>query len=325
MPRLKIFIWHVHGSYLYYLSQIPHDIYVPSKMDRQKDYIGKWGHIPWPDNVHDVPVEEVKNLQLDCIIFQQPSQFLEEQYKIFSEEQRRLPKIYLEHDPPLQHPTDTKHFLDDPSVLLVHVTGYNALMWNCGRTPTTVIDHGVTIPSDISYQGEFNKGVVVINHLKQRGRRLGYDVYNCVREEVPLQLVGMGAEDVHGGLGEVIHKDLFEFMSHYRFFFSPIRYSSLALSTCEAMMIGLPIIGLATTELTTVIKNDVNGYIDTRVENLIEYMKHLLEKPREAKRLGEAARKYAQARFSIDRFIDDWNKVLIDVVGTIHPLAAVRR
>src|SRR5438445_12928606 len=47
----------------------------------------------------------------------------------------------------------------------------------------------------------------------------------------------------------------------------------------EAMMIGLPIVGLATTELVTVIENGVQGYIDTDVYKLIEPMTSYLPLP----------------------------------------------
>jgi len=42
-----------------------------------------------------------------------------------------------------------------------------------------------------------------------------------------------------------------------RFFFNPIRYTSLGLAVCEAMMVGMPIIGLATTEMATTVQNDL--------------------------------------------------------------------
>src|SRR4051812_6987043 len=142
MRSLRILTWHVHGSYLYYLTKKSrHQFYVPSKPDRSVDYVGRWGHIPWGDNLHDVPVDDVKNLALDAIIFQRPNQFLKDQHEILSEDQRRLPKIYIEHDTPWEDPTEQKHWVDDPNMLLVHVTPYNRLMWDSGRTPTMTIDH----------------------------------------------------------------------------------------------------------------------------------------------------------------------------------------
>lgn len=318
MKRLNILIWHVHSSYLYYLTQTPHNFYMPSKPDRKGAYKGRLGKLPWGNNVFDVPFDLIKTLDFDCIIFQQPAQYQEEQYVILSPEQRKLPKIYLEHDPPIEHPTNTRHFLDDPNVLMVHVTHFNSLMWDAGRTPRTVIEHGVVVPPNLRYKGNLEKGIVVINHLKQRGRCMGSDVYLQARHEVPLDLVGKAAEDLEGGLAEAVNHDLLKFVSQYRFFFNPIRYSSLSLAVCEAMAIGMPIIGLATTEMVRVIKNDVSGYIDTRTDTLIDYMKFLLENPKEAKRLGQGARRYATEHFAIERFIDDWNAVFHSVTGYLN-------
>src|SRR5262249_14812540 len=156
-----------------------------------------------------------------------------DQHAILSEAQRRLPRVYLEHDPPQEHPTDTRHWVNDANILLVHVTPFNALMWDSGRTPTRVIDHGVWVPPQARYTGELARGLVVINHLRQRGRRLGADVFERARQDVPLDLVGMEATAM-GGLGEISPPALPAFEAHYRFLFNPIRYTSLGLAVIEA-------------------------------------------------------------------------------------------
>lgn len=314
MDSLRIFTWHVHGSYLYYLAQGPHEIYLPVRPGRPEGYGGRTRSYPWPANVHEVPVEEVKNVDFDCVLFQSRQHYLEDQHEILSRPQRKLPTVFLEHDPPRQHPTDTRHPVDDPNVLLVHVTCFNDLMWDCGRTPTCVIEHGVLVPPDVRYTGELERGVVVVNNLRRRGRRLGADVFDRVRRQVPLDLVGIGWEEA-GGLGEVPHHELPAFMARYRFFFNPIRYTSLGLAVLEAMMLGLPIIGLATTEMVTVVENGVSGYLDTNVDNLIAPMRELLRGPAQARRLGEGARRAARKRFSIGRFARDWEETFALVAG----------
>lgn len=316
MRRLRILTWHVHGSYLYYLTQANHEFFLPIKPGKPEGYGGRSGHFPWPDNVHDVPAEEVRAMQLDCIIFQSRKNYLEDQEEILSSEQRRLPRIYLEHDPPREHPTDTRHIVDDSNVLLVHVTHFNNLMWDSGRTPTTIIEHGVVVPEYVRYSGEIERGIVVVNGLGRRGRRLGADIFARVREQIPLDLVGMFAEDL-GGLGEIAHDRLHAFEARYRFFFNPIRYTSLGLAVCEAMMLGMPIIGLSTTEMATVVENGVAGYVDTNIDKLVERMRELLADPAEARRLGQGARRHAQERFNIDRFIYDWNQALGQVTGRV--------
>jgi glycosyltransferase involved in cell wall biosynthesis len=215
--------------------------------------------------------------------------------------------------------------VNDPDMLLVHVTDYNALMWDSGRTPTRVIEHGVIVPTDARYSGEIERGLTVVNHLARRGRRLGADVFEHVRGDVPLDLVGMAAEE-SGGLGEIPFDELHGFMARYRFFFNPIRYTSLGLAVCEAMAIGMPIVGLATTEMPMTVFNGVCGYLATRPDDLVDAMRGLLRDPAEARRLGEGARQLALSRFNIQRFADDWTRAFQDVAGQpVHAMSGGRR
>ncbi|RZI84478.1 MAG: glycosyltransferase family 1 protein [Rubrivivax sp.] len=312
--RLRILTWHVHGNYLYNLTQVPHDFYLLTDADRSTHHTGRSGVLPWGSNVHEAPVEHVKEMPFDVIMFQSREAYEDEQHRILSAEQLRLPKVYLEHDPPQEHPTDTLHWVQDPNALLVHVTPFNALMWHNGVTPTQVIEHGVLPLSPDRYRGDRQAGLVVVNNLDLRGRRLGADIYEQVKTQVPLTLVGMGAERM-GGAGEVVNHQLPATMASHRFFFNPIRYTSLGLSIIEAMMVGMPIVGLATTELVSVIRNGENGFIDTRVDRLVDAMHMLLKDPLEAKRLGEAARETALERFNIDRFVNDWLVTLRNVTA----------
>jgi hypothetical protein len=327
---MRILTWHVHGSYLYYLVQNrQHEFYLPVKpgrtegAPRPEGYGGRAGDFPWPDNMFDVPAEEVRNLKFDAILFQSRKNYEMDQYDILSDEQRELPRIYLEHDPPRHGPqdlpaqdvpTNTKHFVDDPNMLLVHVTHFNDLMWDSGRTPTRVIDHGVIVPAALHWTGELERGIVVVNGLLKRGRRLGLDVFEKARQQAPLDLAGMESLEL-GGLGAIPLLDLWTMETKYRFFFNPIRYTSLGLAVCEAMMLGLPIVGLATTEMVTVVQNGINGYVDTNVTALVGHMQRLLKDRREAAGLSEGARRIAAERFGIERFARDWDAAFRFVSG----------
>ncbi len=301
---IRVFSWHIHGSYLYYLSQGPFEIYIPISNKKEEGYIGRGSTFPFGDNVIEVDVKSVKEISFDCILFQTPKNYLYDQYEILSDEQRLLPKIYLEHDPPQQVPTDTRHVVNDPSITLVHVTHFNKVMWDNGSTPAVVIDHGI-VPNGVSYQGDIPKGIVVINNLNERGRRLGLDIFLEVREKVPLDLIGMDTKKI-GGLGEILHPQLPEFISQYRFFFNPIRYTSLGLAVLEAMTMGVPVVGLATTELVTVIENEVSGFIHTDIDYLIRKMNDLIANPTLAAEIGLKGRQVAGRRFNIERFVSDW-------------------
>lgn len=313
MRRLKILTWHTHGNYLYYLTQAPHEFYVLSKPGHPPGYAGASGHLPWGRNVHDLPAAEAKRQAFDLILFQDDAQYLDDQYDILTPAQRALPRIYLEHDPPRDHPVDTRHPVTRPDVLVVHCTHFNRLMWDNGDAPTRVVEHGVLQPEG-QYTGELRRGLVVVNNLRRRGRRLGFDIFNRVKEQIALDLVGMGAEEA-GGLGEVRYANLGSFAAQYRFFFHPVRYTSLGLAAIEAMMVGVPVVALATTEMATVIRDGENGLADTSIERLVDGMRRLLRDPAEARRLGEAGQRTARQRFNIWRFVSDWNAVFQEMAN----------
>lgn len=312
--RLRILTWHVHGNYLYYLTQVPHEFWLVTRPGHPPGHAGRTGVLPWGENVHEVDAADVPNRTFDLVLYQHREHWDNDRLNVLSEAQRALPRVYLEHDPPQRNPFSERHWVDDGTTPIVHVTPFNRLMWDCGDNPTRVVEHGVVVPEGVRYTGELARGIVVINNLPSRGRRLGADIYADLRERVPLDLVGMDAAAA-GGLGEIGNLDLAAFTAQYRFFFNPIRWTSLGLAIVEAMTIGMPIVGLATTELVTVIRNGENGVVATDTAPLVDAMQSLLADPALAKRLGDGARRTARERFGIGRFVDDWCRVLRDVAA----------
>jgi len=307
MRRLNILIWHIHGSYLNTLARLDHNWYLPVKPGRPEGYGGRGPTFDLPDYVREVPAGRVRDLDLDLIIYQTPKNYYEDQLEILNDRQRQLPKIYLEHNTPKPSAVDTRHPVDDPRVLLVHVTHYNQLMWDNGKTPTLVIEHSVAIDPQIRYNGRFERGVTVVNGIQKRPRIAGYDLFLWAKQTIPLDAIGMETEEL-GGLGDIPYRDLHRGMANYRFLFSPIRYTSLPLAVIEAMTIGMPVVALATTELPTVIEHGKTGFVSCDINELAAHMRRLLVDREEAWRVGENARAVARERFGLDRFIEDWNK-----------------
>lgn len=304
---MKILTWQVHGNYLLYLAKFsPHMFYLPV----EENGLGGRGHVfPYGKNVKDIPVADVKSSQFDCVLFQNLKNWLEDKDDILSSEQTRLPRIYLEHRPPLEDPSEQVHpVANEHNMLLVHVTPFNALMWDSGSVATRVIDHGVFLMNEAKATYELGRGLTAVDNILTRGRHVGADIFRAACDDgVPLDLIGMNSEDA-GGLGVIQEPKLTTFMSRYRFFFSPSRYTSLNLAVIEAMLVGLPIVALATTELATVIDDGVSGFVETDPEKLFERMHALLEDEELARKLGTAAREYALERFSMERFTRQWNE-----------------
>jgi len=317
MRRLNILTWHIHGSYLNTLARIEHNWYLPIKSGRPEGYGGRGPTFDLPDYMCEVPAERVRDLKLDLVIYQSSKNYLEDQFELLTDEQRSLPKIYLEHNTPKPNAVDTRHPVDDPNVLLVHVTHYNRLMWDNGQTPTVVIEHSVAIDPSIRYKGRRESGITVVNGMQKRPRIAGYDILLHTQQKIPLDCVGMETE-AFGGLGDIPYRDLHRLLADYRFLFSPIRYTSLPLAVIESMTIGMPIVALATTELPTVVLNGETGYVSCDIDTLIEHMRFLLSDYEEASRISRNARAVAQQRFGLDRFINDWNRAFALVTRPVQ-------
>lgn len=305
---MRILTWHVHGAYLRSLMTVEHEWIVPVRPGRPAHYAGlPTDGPPWPANVREVDADDVPELDVDVVLFQHHREW-DERHALLSAGQLAGPRVFVEHDPPFQgSPTDTRHPVDDPDVLLVHVTPYNALMWDAGPLETVTIQHGVPDLGPL-WTGELDRGVTVVNNMARRGRRLGADVFARAAARVPLDLIGMGAR-------ELPPQDLPAFEARYRFFFNPIRYTSLGMAVCEAMMLGMPVIALATTEHAVSVRDGVAGHCSADVDELIERMHELLADRRRAAELGAGARAHALERFSLERFAREWTAALEGAAG----------
>ncbi len=311
---LRVLTWHVHGSYLNYLSSVPVTWLLPVRPDRAAGYGGRGATFSWPDNVHEIRADEVRDAELDVVLTQSRANWEVDRHELLGPRANELPRVHVEHDPPSAWPNDALHPVQDPGALLVHVTAFNDLMWDSGVTPSTVVEHGVAVP-DLPWTGELPRAVTVVNNLWDRGRRLGPDVFERVAAAVPVDLAGMNGGRHPDWLGDVRLAELHRRLPSYRVFVNPIRYTSLGLAVCEAMALGLPVVGLATTEMATAVRNGVNGYVETDVDRLVAHARRLVQDRDEAAELSVGAKQVAKERFGIERFAADWWKVLRAAAG----------
>ena len=135
---------------------------------------------------------------------------------------------------------------DRPDLLLVHVTHFNDLFWDAGSTVTTVVEHGIVDPG-YRYTGEIPAAAMVINEPVRRWRVTGADLIERFRRQVRADLFGMETEEL-GGLGNLTQPELHEALAARRVYVHPFRWTSLGLAMIESMHLGMPIVGLATTD-----------------------------------------------------------------------------
>jgi hypothetical protein len=310
---MRVLAWHVHGSWMTAFVHGPHEYLVPVVPDRGPDGRGRARTYPWPDGVREITREEGREAEVDVVVLQRPHELdgLAQEWLGGRRPGRDVPAVYVEHNAPQGRIADMRHpAAGREDVVLVHVTHFNDLFWDADGTPTRVIEHGIVDPG-YRYTGELERGAVVINEARRRGRVTGTDLLERLRRAVPLDLFGMDAPAV-GGWDDVPQAELHDEMARRRVYLHPIRWTSLGLSLLEAMQLGMPVVALATTEVPEAVPPEA-GVVSTRVGVLEQGLRRFLEDPEEATERGRAGRAAALRRYGLERFLSDWNELLEEV------------
>jgi hypothetical protein len=303
---MNILLWHVHGSWTTSFVQGKHRYLVPVNDARDEWGRGRARTFDWPPTVAEVDVEKLTDDDVDVVILQRPAE-LERVAHL------RAPRIYVEHNTPKGDVPDTRHPMagrDD--LVIAHVTHFNELFWDCGGTRTTVIEHGVVEPG-VRWTGELERLAVVTNEPVRRNRVTGTDLMPRFAAVAPLDVYGMGVAGLR--LDRVtVHDDPPQAAMHAevarrRAYLHLCRWTSLGLSLIEAMQIGMPVLALATTEAIAAVPPDA-GVLSTRVDTLVEAARWLIDEPEQARLLGDRARQVALARYGLDRFLADWDRLV---------------
>jgi glycosyltransferase involved in cell wall biosynthesis len=92
----------------------------------------------------------------------------------------------------------------------------------------------------------------------------------------------------------------------------PVRWTSLGLSLLEAMHLGMPVVGLATTEAVEAVPPGA-GVLSTNPDRLWTAVREFLHDQDAARLAGKAARAAALERYGLARFLRDWDALLEEV------------
>ncbi|WIB75877.1 glycosyltransferase [Curtobacterium sp. MCPF17_002] len=315
---MRILVWHVHGGWMDAFVRGPHEYLIPTTPARDAWGLGRGGRA-WPDTAIEIAPADVADAEVDVVVLQRTEE-LEEARRLLGG--RDVPMVFVEHNAPRVDVPNSLHPLRDRDDLLIaHVTHWNALMWDCGSTRTTVVEHGVVDPGPL-YTGTLERLGVVINEPVRRNRVVGTDLLPRFAEVAPVDVWGMGTEhlpelgfgDRVAALGDVPADPMHAALAERRAYVHPNRWTSLGLSLIEAMHMAMPVLVLATTDAARTVP-DGAGAIATDVEDLIRASRTLLEDPEEARRRGAVAREAALARHALGRFTADWDDLLDDAVS----------
>lgn len=325
---MRILIWDVHGGYTDALLQVPGEFWylcdesaaglgrlVTQGLRRRRE--------DRPPNAIEVSLERLRDEPPDVVVAQRL-----EEVDALPQLLGRTPggdmgAIFLEHNTPKGRVPDTRHPLAERSGWhLVHVTHFNRLMWDNGDCPTTVIEHGVPDPG-YRYTGELDRLAFVVNEPVRRWRTTGTDLLPEFAE-LSVDAFGIDGDQLLTTLsgrrpqlsfgGNLSSAELSDQLAQRRAYLHLTRWTSLGLSLINAMMLGLPVIALGTTEAYRAVPFEA-GVCSTDVDELVDAARTLIREPELARRCGERARKYALDRFGLERFVAAWSNCLADRAG----------
>ncbi|AXB42391.1 glycosyltransferase [Amycolatopsis albispora] len=320
---MKVLAWHVHGSWMNAFVRGPHTYVLPTLPEGGPWGLGRAGR-PWPDNVVEAGEAELADTDVDIVVLQRPEEIERAERLLGRKPGRDVPAVFVEHNTPLGNVPDTRHPLADQSEIpIVHVTHFNQLCWDSGQAPVMVIPHGVPDPGE-QYTGSVERAAVVINEPVRRGRRTGTDLLPAFSRAAPLDVFGMGLDGLgdHLGLGpdrlrpvgDLPMGDLHRELASRRLYLHTARWTSLGLSLLEAMLLGMPVVALATTEAAVTVPKQA-GFAATDVGALTTAVRELIADPELARSAGKAAREHALANHGLDAFLHNWETLFGRVVA----------
>ncbi len=319
---MRVLIWHVHGSWMSSFVAGPDEYLIPVVPGRGPQGRGRARTWDWPPGAVEMTPEELRDSAFDVVVLQRREELdlLERWTGLRAGVD--VAAAYVEHNAPGGTAAGSRHPLADRGdIPVVHVTGFNRLMWDCGAAPTRVIEHGIADPGPL-YTGTAERVAVVVNEPVRRWRVAGTDLVHQLAGIVPFEVYGMGmaalAEKVPALDGH-LHDDVPQHAMHRmlagnRAYLHPYRWTSLGLSLIEAMMIGLPVLALPVTAAPESVPAEA-GVLSSDPDVLAATALRWLADPEEAADRGAAGRRHALHSFGVDRFLTDWQQLLKEVTG----------
>ncbi len=179
---------------------------------------------------------------------------------------------------------------------------------------TFVIPYGVDTNLFDGWMGGDGKILTIVNNYAQRSSVTGFDTWTEVTKGLPTNQIG----DKRGSPKQT--KNLGELLSLYKnasVFLNTSAWISCPKTILEAMSVGCPIVTTATTSLSDIIKDGVNGYISHNPDELREKLIFLLENPEKGLELGMKARETIKENFGIETFVSSFNNAFEATVGRV--------
>ena len=200
----------------------------------------------------------------------------------------------------------------------VFISDYSRKKWGFDESNSVVIEHGVDSSLFSPPTEELKReGVMVcVNDYINRDWCCGYSIFQQITGHPNNPSFNYKIVGNTPGLSEPA-KSVPDLVNHYntsKVFLCTSTVSPISFALLEAMSCGLPVVAMATCAVPEIITHNHNGMISNNPEDLQKYCLELLEDEDKRKELGNNARKTIIERFSLEKFVNNWEKVFRSLV-----------
>lgn len=308
--KLNILTSPTHERFESHLTKTDHNFYSLNHPE-----LKDWNHgsAKKPDNYYIYNLDKLpNNIDFDLVLSQ--SRFGQFQFLAPIAQKMGLPLIQLEHTAtmPFWAPRMKEGLSQMRGDLNLFISEWQIEDWSLGDANNKVINHCVDTDLFKSEDVERTDHIFsVVNDWIHRGPILGFEIWRRMTHGLPVHVRGDTA-----GLSTSCDtvEQLAEEYNKSSIFLNTSEYSPIPMSLLEAMSCGCAVVSMKTCGIPEFIDHGVNGFISEDPQELREYCEMLLNDPKLARQVGDAARKTILDKCSLERFVNEYNTAFYDTI-----------
>lgn len=263
------------------------------------------------DKNHFLP----NDVEIDLIISQNKFDAFSYFYPIAK--QFKIPLISIEHTAPVPTwPKEQVEYMKNmKGDVNVFITDWSREKWGWLPNECDVVYHGIdtNVFTPLVFINKKDYILSVVNDFRNRDWCCGFNVWKEVVNGLPWKHLGKDP-----GFSEPA-KSIDDLVFHHNecaVFLNTSTVSPVPMSLMEAMASGTACVSTNTCDIPKIIKHGYNGLLGNSSQELRQHCITLLKNEKLRQTLGENARKTILEKFSLDKFTEKWNEIIIKAYDT---------